>query len=70
MQGFGVLQDYTQAYFWFSLSGPNGNAPEAKEHLTTAQIREVERLINQWNEQHVLRPDVAAALQIMETNSR
>jgi len=30
-----------------SLSGQKGNAPEAKEHLTTAQIREVERLINQ-----------------------
>jgi len=70
MQGFGVLQDYAQAYFWFSLSGPKGNAREAKEHLTTAQIREVERLIDQWNEQHVLSPDVAAALQIMETNSR
>ena len=70
MQGFGVLQDYAQAYFWFSLSGPNGNAPEAKEHLTTAQIREVERLINQWNEQHVPSPAVAAALQIMKTNSR
>src|SRR6266404_2997364 len=70
MQGFGVLQDYAQAYFWFSLSGPKGNAREAKEHLTTAQIREVERLIDQWNEQHVLSTDVAAALQIMETNSR
>jgi TPR repeat protein len=70
MQGLGVPQDYEQAYFWFSLNGADGNASEAKEHLTNAQIREVERLINEWNEHHRLSPEVAAALHFMEANSR
>jgi hypothetical protein len=70
MQGLGVPQDYAQAYFWFSLNGSGANASEAKEHLTAAQIREVEGWINRWNDQHRLSPEVAAALRIMDANSR
>ena len=70
MQGLGVPQDYVQAYFWFSLDGMEGNAADAREHLTPAQIRGVERLINQWKQQHQPSPEFAAALHIMEANSR
>jgi len=65
MEGLGVPQDFTQAYFWFSLHGnAEVNASDAREHLTPAQIREVERLLKQWKEQHRLDPALAAALHI------
>jgi uncharacterized protein len=70
MEGLGVPQDYAQAYFWFSLNVSEASALEAKAHLTMAQISENERLISDWNERHQLSPEVAAALQIMEANSR
>jgi len=70
MQGLGVPQDYVQAYFWFSLDGAEGNAAAARGHLMPAQIRGVERLINQWKQQHQPSPEFAAALHIMEANSR
>lgn len=69
MQGLGVPQDYVQAYFWFSLDGQEGNAAEAREHLTPAQIRGVERLTNEWNEQHRPRPELEAALRILQATS-
>ena len=70
MQGLGVPQDYVQAYFWFSLDGLEGNAAEAREHLAPAQIRGIERLINEWRQQHSLRPEVAAAIDVLEAKSR
>ena len=68
MQGLGVLQDYVQAYFWFSLDGEGENAVDARAHLTPAQIRGVERLINQWKAQHRPSPELEAALHILEVN--
>jgi TPR repeat protein len=70
MEGRGVPQDYVQAYFWFSLNGSGGNAAEAREHLSPVQIRGVERLIDEWKQQHRPSPELAAALQTMEANSR
>jgi hypothetical protein len=70
MQGLGVPRDYIQAYFWLSLNGGERNAAEAREHLSPAEIRGVERLINAWEEQHRLSPEVAAALQVLEAKSR
>jgi TPR repeat protein len=70
MQGRGVPQDYVQAYFWFSLNGAEGNAADAREHLTPAQIRGVERLMDEWKQQHRPSPELAAALHTMEANSR
>jgi len=70
MQGLGVPQDYVQAYFWFSLDGAEGNAADARAHLMPAQIRGVERLINEWKQQHLPSPELAAALHVMEANSR
>lgn len=68
MQGLGVPRDYVQAYFWLSLRGED--AADAREHLAAAQIRGVERLMSQWKEQHRPSPEVAAALHILEANSR
>jgi TPR repeat protein len=70
MQRLGVPQDYVQAYFWFSLDGAEGNAAAARAHLMPAQIRGVERLINDWKQQHLPSPELAAALHVMEANSR
>jgi hypothetical protein len=65
MEGLGVPQDFTQAYFWFSLHGnAEVNASDARERLTPVQIREVERLLKEWKEQHRLDPAVAAGLHI------
>jgi len=63
-RGQGVPQDYVQAYFWCSLNGHDANAAEAKSHLSPSQIREAERLLKEWKEQHRLKPEVAAALHI------
>ena len=65
MEGRGVPQDYVQAYFWFSLHGSGGNAAEAREHLNPAQIRGVERLIDEWKQCHRPSPELAAALHTM-----
>jgi uncharacterized protein len=64
MQGLGVPQDYVQAYFWCSLNGHDASAAEAKSHLSPSQIREAEKLLKEWKEQHRLKPDVEAALHI------
>jgi TPR repeat protein len=69
MEGRGVPQDYVQAYFWLSLNGSGENAAEAREHLSPAQIRGVERLMDEWKHQHRLSPELAAALHTMEANS-
>src|SRR5258708_13142490 len=65
LEGRGVPQDYVQAFFWFSLDGMERNAADAREHLMTAQIRGVERLINDWKQQHLPSPELAAALHVM-----
>ena len=71
LEGRGVPRDYVQAYFWFSLMGSKENAAEAREHLSPAQIRGVERLIDEWKKQNRPSPELAAALNIMaEANSR
>jgi len=64
MEGRGVPQDYVRAYFWFSLKGPEGNTADAKSHLSVAQIRETDRLVKEWREQHRVSPEVAVALHI------
>ena len=64
MEGLGVPLDYVQAYFWFSLHGPEGNTTEAKTHLSPAQIRGADRLVKEWKEQHRVSPEVAAAFHI------
>jgi TPR repeat protein len=65
LEGLGVPRDYVQAYFWFSLDGEEGNAADAKEHLSSAEIRGVERLRNQWKKQHALSLEVAAAIDVL-----
>jgi|SRR6267154_30568 len=64
MEGLGVPMDYVQAYSWFSLNGPEGNTTEAKTHLYPAQIREANRLVKEWKEQHRVSPEVAAAFHV------
>ena len=69
MEGLGVPRDYVQAYFWFRLGGED--AADAREHLAPAQIRGVERLIDEWKEQHRPSPELEAALHVLlEANSR
>lgn len=69
-QGLGVPRDYVQAYFWFSLDGEEGNAADAREHLSPPEIRGVERLRNEWKERHALRPEVASAIAVLTAGSR
>jgi TPR repeat protein len=64
MEGHGVPRDYAQAYFWFSLNGPGGNADDAKAHLSAKQIKATDRSVEEWNEQHRVSPEVAAASNI------
>jgi TPR repeat protein len=64
MEGRGVPQDYVQAYFWFSLNGLEVNTSDAKSHLSLTQVRETDRLVREWKEQHRVSPEVAAALHI------
>ncbi len=64
MDGLGVPQDYVQAYFWFSLNGPEGNTADAKSRLSPEQIRRTDRLVKEWKEQHRVNPETAAALHI------
>jgi uncharacterized protein len=70
MEGRGAPQDYVQAYFWFRLAEVGENAADAREHLSPAQIRGVERLIDEWRQQHRPSTEHAAALHTMEANSR
>jgi TPR repeat protein len=64
MEGRGVPQDYVQAYFWFSLNGPEGNTAAAKSYLSLPQIRGADRLVKEWKEEHRVSPEVAPALHI------
>ncbi len=64
MTGRGVPQDYSQAYFRFSLNGSERNTANAKSHLSVAQIRETDRLVKEWKDQHRLSPELAAALHL------
>ena len=64
--GRGVPRDYVQAYFWFSLNGPEGGTPHAKMHLSARQIEETDRLVKEWNEEHRVSPEVAAAFHIKD----
>ena len=61
LQGLGVPQDYVQAYFWFSLRGNEGNAEDAKAHLSATQIAQTDKLVKDWNDHHQLAPALAAA---------
>ena len=62
MEGLGVPLDYVRAYFWFSLSG--SDTAEAKAHLSLAQIREADRQVKEWRQQHHVSPQIAAAFHI------
>jgi hypothetical protein len=64
MEGHGVPRDYAQAYFWFSLNRPGRNADDAKAMLSADQIKTADTLVKQWNEQHRVSPEVAAAWNI------
>jgi TPR repeat protein len=66
IQGRGVPRNYSQAYFWLRLVGPKDYASKASEHMTTAEIDEVERLVKQWKSEHRLKPEVARAFAIRE----
>ncbi len=66
----GVPRDYVQAYFWLSLDGEEGNAADAKEHFSPAEIRGVERLRNEWKAKHALSSEVAAAIDVLKAKSR
>jgi uncharacterized protein len=66
IQGHGVPQDYSQAYFWLRLVGPKDYASKASEHMTTAEIDAVERLVKQWKSEHRLKPEVARAFAVKE----
>ena len=60
MEGLGVPRDYVQAYFWLCLNGPDA-AADAKEHLSTSQVQEADKLVKAWQEQHQINPEVQAA---------
>jgi uncharacterized protein len=64
MKGLGVPLDYVRAYFWFSLTGSEGNTTEAKTRLSPAQIREADRLVKEWKQQHRVSPGIAAVFHI------
>jgi len=68
MEGLGVPRDYVQAYFWFSLRGPD-IATDAKAHLSDAQVRGVDKLVVLWQEQHRLSPEVEAASKLLDQQS-
>ena len=53
--GQGVAQNYAKAFFWFSLSSTNQkdsiaakSRDNAAQHLTPAQIKEVQRMVLTW----------------------
>jgi len=55
LDGHGVPKDYVQAYMWFSLTGEsNPNLPFAKDHMTSEQILEAERLAVEWKSRHAI----------------
>jgi len=60
MEGLGVPRDYAQAYFWFSLWGSDAGA-DAKAHLSAEQVQEMDKLVQQWQEQHRQSPEAEAA---------
>jgi hypothetical protein len=64
-----MLKGHTETE-WFGLDGTEGNAADATKHLTPAQIRGVERLIDEWKQQHRPSRELSAALHIMEASSR
>lgn len=53
MDGRGVPQDYVQAYIWFRLAGFEPNLSLAKAHMTSEQILDAERLVDDWKSRHV-----------------
>jgi hypothetical protein len=55
LDGHGVPKDYVQAYKWFKLCGfdSNPNLSNAKARMTPEQILEAERLVEEWQKQHV-----------------
>jgi tetratricopeptide (TPR) repeat protein len=55
LDGRGVPRDYVQAYMWFRLANfeSNGNLSFAKTHMTSKQILEGERLVEEWKSQHI-----------------
>jgi uncharacterized protein len=64
MQGRGVPRDYNQAYFWFSLNGPDRNTEDVKAHLSLEQIKAIDKLAKEWKEQHKVTPEVASAFNL------
>jgi len=70
LEGRGVPQDYTQAYFWFRLRESTTNAEEAKEHLSPPQILGVERLVDDWKQEHRPSIELEAALNTLKATSR
>ncbi len=55
LDGHGVPKDYVQAYMWFILAGEsNPNLPIAKDHMTSEQILEAERLVVEWKSRYAI----------------
>lgn len=55
LDGHGVPKDYVQAYMWFILAGEsNPNLPIAKDHMTSEQILEAERLVAEWKSRYAI----------------
>ena len=56
--GYGVAQDFVQAYMWFTLAAAQGfeSAAENREliagEMTPADISEAQRLAREWQEAH------------------
>jgi hypothetical protein len=46
------------------------NAEEAKEHLSPPQILAVERLVDEWKQEHRLNPELEAALNTLKASPR
>jgi TPR repeat protein len=57
LDGRGVPKDYIQAYMWLQLAGfesdPSPSLSRAKAHMTPEQIRDAERLIDDWKSRRV-----------------
>jgi len=59
-QGEGVLEDYVQAYAWWSIAATQGrksaknNKAITKEEMTPAQIAEAQKLSSEYWEKYVV----------------
>ena len=58
--GWGVTQDYVQAYKWFNIASANGlvaglgqnNRDQLAEEMSPSEVAEAQRLAREWLDQH------------------